>query len=347
MKHGDLTLNEVLAVADYINIKALAAINATRPDFEAATHGHETLGRLNAICVKLGFLGEGAIDRFLSDRLELIAKEPGKIEVREKERVAVDSNGRFIFENFGITEFTNANWSYGFDRSIQPDYPEILERLQDVFQMKDLGITVAQFEDKAEKAKHGDLSGPYANLFEGKCARPFPIVIPAMKIPAKKLGDALAEKFIPSVKRRYLLQFPRRTFNNYCKGTLEGQVTSFPGSRQDQLIAALAEGPQVLWVLMNCLQGGSFNADRELVQHLPKEFSLGGTIANGTVIAVYPEIAAAISKNPLYFNAADVWGSSDALCFRPYDSDLDFGSWSGLGGRVGGCSGSVVLRCVV
>lgn len=343
MRHGDLTLDEVLAVADFINIKGLAAVNARAADFEPATHGHETLGRLNAICVKLGSLGEDAIDRFLSDRLEFIAKEPGKIEVREKELVAVDSNGRFIFENFGITSFTAANWSYGFDQSIQLSDSEILERLEYIFQSKYF-ISVQEFTDLKETKKEEVLAGPYANLFKGKYVRPFAVVLPPLKIARGMLGKVLAEKIVPATERGYKRQFPERAFNNYRKGTLEGQVFSFPGSRQEQLIAALAEDPQVLWVFMNCLQGGSINADRELITHLPEDFSLGGTIANGTAIAAYPEIAAASNKTPLYYNAADVWRSSSSLCFSPYDADLDFVYWSDLGGRDGCYSGSVVLR---
>jgi len=270
----------------------------------------------------------------------------GDLTLRENELPPVDSNGRFIFENFGITEFMNPDWSYGFDQQLKIADQEIVERLEDVFQVQNF-MSVQQFADLKGKKKDQVLDGPYANLFQGKYARPFAVAIPRVRIVRGGLGKAIAEIFVPAAERGYRSHkagFPNRAFDTYRKGTLEGQVASFPGSRQDQLIFALAERPQVLWVFMNCLQGGSNNADRELIKQLPQEFSLGGTITNGTVIAVYPEIAAASNKNPLYFNAADVWGSACSLCFDPGDSILVFAHWSALDNRYGRCSGSVVLR---
>jgi len=301
--------------------------------------GDDTFGQAVALYQKLG---QEVIAALRREDVQVVI-EDDKAMVRQQEKLLVDSNGRFIFENFAITEFVNADWSYGFDQSIQPSYEEILERAKHVFQVNDIGLTAAQFQERAEAKKAETLAGPWANLFRGKYARPLAVPIPSVKIAKGGLGKVLAEIFVPAVERGYKFQFPKRAFNNHRKGTLEGQVKTFPGSRQERLIAAMAEGPVVLWVSLNCLQGGSFNADREMTSKLPEEFMLGGTIANGTAVALYPEIAAASSKNPLYYNAADFWGSSGSLCLYPRGSDLGFDGWYGLAHRDGGCSGSVAL----
>src|SRR3989338_315570 len=171
IRNGDLTLNQILAVADHIDFRKLAEVLMEQEGFQSIACGHETISRLNAVCVKIGSLGEGAVDRMLAEEFEFIL-DNGKIAVREKERPPVDANGRFIFENFGITGFTNPDWSYGFDQSIEPGYEEIMERAKYVFQVKDIGLTAAQFREKAEAKRAEVIAGPYANLFKGEHTRP-------------------------------------------------------------------------------------------------------------------------------------------------------------------------------
>lgn len=306
---------------------------------ERVKHGSEIIGRYEAFRNKLG---DKISTMLLADQVELVIESPIKLTVRQKELPVVDSNGRFIFH--GLEKFaTNADWAYCLDRDLQPSYAEVLDAFEYAFQRKGF-FSAARFEDMAEAKKQAMLAGPYANLFKGIYARPFAIALPSVNILDGHLGDALAEIYVPAAERGYHRSFSERAFNDYLGDTLAGQVKRFSHSRQDQLIAALREGPQVLWVFMNSLQGGSINGDRKLIANLPHEFMLGGTIVNATVIAGYPDIVAKDASTLLYYNAADVWRSSRSLCFGPADERLDFRNWDGLGSRDESNSGSVAVR---
>ena len=338
MRHGDVSITKVHAVLDRLNgeqgIEAILAGSQIEP----VKFGNGTLGQYEAFRNKLP---EGAWEDVLADQLE-IALERGKLIFRPKEQLIVDSDGRAIFRN--IPQVAPANWSYGFDLTIQPGYVEVLKRLEHAFGGL-IGISATAFEMLAEAKKAEIVSNPlYANLFLGQHARPFAIALPQMAVPEKTgLGELLARVIIPAAKRGYARQYPERNFND-CRGeSLSSNVESFAGSRQERLIAALAEGPRVLWVFMNCLQGASINAARQLIPTLPEEFILGGTLVNAPVIAAYPEVAAVSGKCPLYFCAADVFQHVGSLYLYPDDDKLDFGDWSGLGSRDGYCSASVAV----
>lgn len=337
MRHGDVRFAEVFRLLDAVVAISGQAVEETEcpPVF-----GEDTLGQVGALYQKVPVEIREALRR---DEVELVMEEPTRVVVHRKEQLMVDSDGRFIFRN--IPQVAPANWSYGFDLTIQPGYPEVLEGFEHAFERKDF-ISATQFEDKAEAKKREMVNNPrwefYTSIFLGKHARPFAIALPQMDIPEGGLGEALARIFVPAAKRGYLRKYAKRQFNDYRGDSLIGQTETFPGSRQERFIEALRQRPQVLWVFMNCLQGGSFNASRQLILQQPDEFMLGGTLVNAPVIAAYPEIAAASKKNPLYFCAADVFQRGGSLSLHPSGADVRFDYRYDLGGY-GACSAAVAV----
>lgn len=345
MKHGDSTFNEAHAALDLLGgSQGLNAVLTARGErLPEVKFGGTTLGQVEAIRNKLP---EDVWEAALAGEVEFVVEDPSKVLVplKLKPQLLVDTDGRFIFRN--IPEVKQPDWSFGFNKSIQPGYAEVLERLECAFRCK-LGISAAQFQDRAEAKKEEILENSLvANLFSGRHSRPFAIALPQMGVPKKGgLGRLLDSTIIPAARRSYESQYPKRAFNNYHGYTLVDNVESFPGSRQERLIAALAHGPQVIWVFLNCLQGASNNASRTLVQTFPKELSeytLGGTLVNAPVIAAYPEIVTARGRCPLYYCAADVFQRGLSLYLYPIGDYVRFGDWRGLGDWCGHCSAS---RC--
>ncbi len=340
MRHNNATLFELVAITDVLGEEGLRAVIAGRP-IEPVKYGETAVGHVEAVRNKLGPVWE----KLLADDVEIVFQDPASIIVREKERKdepPVDGNGRFIFRNIRTTH-TDAKWDYGFDESILPSYSEVLERHEHAFERKDF-ISAQEFEDRAERKKIQILAGPYANLFKGRHTRPFAIALPQMAVPKKGgLGELLARTIIPAAKRGYARQYPERSFNDFLGDSLIGYVEVFAGNRQKRFIAALAKGPQVLWVFMNCLQGGSINADRDLIASQAEEYMLGGTLVNAPVIGAYPEVVAASSQNPLYYCAADIFRRGDSLYLDPFGDNVDFDDWGGLGDCLGSYSASVAM----
>ncbi len=336
MRHKDATFDDAFAALDILNGSAgVRAVMADR-SFDPVKFGSEPLGRYEALRNKLG---DELTDSLLGDEVELVFQEPSSILVRKKDLPPLDDDGRFIFRKIKAS-ITNANWDYGFDKSLQPSYEENLSAFEDSFQRKGY-ISVSEFRDRAEAKKLEMLNGPFAKLFTGTQVRPFALAIPSVNILNGKLGEALAEIFVPAAKRGYQRQFPKRPFNDYRGDSLRGNVESFDGSHQEMLFEALRKGSVVLWVFLNCLQGGSINADRKVVERLPESIILNGTIQVASVFAGYPAVVAASGKNPLYFCAADVWQSGYSLYLLPSDSSATFHVWDVLGSCDGYSSGGV------
>ncbi|MBI4050644.1 MAG: hypothetical protein HY396_01570 [Candidatus Doudnabacteria bacterium] len=329
---------QVHAVLDRLNGETGVEAILAGSEIEPVKYGDGTLGQYEEFRNKLP---EGVWEGVLADQLELVMEGPTKVVVRTKEQLLVDTDGRFVFRN--IRQVGQPNWAYGFGRAIHPSYTEALERLEHAFQRR-IGVSAADFERRAESKKAEIVNNPlFVNLFLGQHARPFAIALPQMTVPEKGgLGELLARTIIRAAKLGYVRQYPERQFKDHSD-TLIGEVESFPGSRQERFIEALRQGPVVAWIFMNCLQGGSINAARELIKTLPEEYMLGGTLVNAPVVAAYPEIAAASVRNPLYFCAADVFRRGFSLYLLPHGGSVGFDGWAVLGDCDGHCSASVAV----
>ena len=138
--------------------------------------------------------------------------------------------------------------------------------------------------------------------------------------------------------------FPKRNFNNYRKGKLEKQVTIVPGSRHEQLVAAMAKGVVVGIYFPNCLQGFSVYADREQMATLPEQFLLAGGFEASACMIAYPDVLARDNNTPLLDLAALQWQSAGySLCFNADGDCAYFGSRSGLGSTYGNYAGGLVV----
>lgn len=334
-------MKKVLSVLDVINGKKGAEGMLADRTLEAVPDifGDDTLGQIGGFYKKLSPEVRAALRR---DEIEVVIDPSAKLAVREKTRAAVDSNGRFIFRGME-TLAADANWEFCFDQDQQPSYAETLRALEYAFQKKDF-ISAAQFEDIAEAKKQVMLADwHYANLFKGFYARPFAIALPSINIANKQLGEALDKVFLPAAERGYKARFPNRTFKNH-QGTLKGFVQEVPDTRQDVLINVLRKRTVVvLWVFMNCLQGGSIIADRALIRKQSLEFLLGGTIVNSAVIAAYPQIVAKDRTTPTCYCAADSWQTWDCLLFGTTSEGLNLLTWNDLFRGYAHLSGSLAV----
>ena len=116
-----------------------------------------------------------------------------------------------------------------------------------------------------------------------------PVVMPVL--PEKFDLGTILEQYLEAVAESYSKTFNRRAFYNHCKGTLADNVSIVDGSRQDQLIQQMKQGPVPGIYFPTSLQGFSMYAGREQMEELPKGFVLSGL---DTIIAMiwYPDILA-------------------------------------------------------
>jgi hypothetical protein len=157
-----------------------------------------------------------------------------------------------------------------------------------------------------------------ANIANGVC---LPVVLP--KLVTDDLGAEL-ELYLAGVNNSYTKTFNDRSFNNYRKGDLGNKVSIVDGSRHDQLIEWMKEGPVFGLHFPNPLQGFSINANREQMSTLPEGFILSG-MDTPIAMAMYPDILARDWNTPGLDMAALQWQSAGySLYFRAYDDRLGF-----------------------
>lgn len=178
-----------------------------------------------------------------------------------------------------------------------------------------------------------------ANLLKGVW---LPIVIPQTTF--EDYGECLETVFLPGVENSYKDQYPKRTFTNYRKGELVGNVSIVEGSRHDRLVSQIAEAPVVGIYFPNPMQGFSVNAQREFAQTLPESFLLSGGFDTATAMIMYPSVLAESNKTPGYDCAAMQYkAAGQSLGFGASGAWLGFGGEDGLGGACGGFSGGLLF----
>lgn len=176
-----------------------------------------------------------------------------------------------------------------------------------------------------------------ANIANGVC---LPVVLP--KLVTDDLGAEM-ELYLAGVNNSYAKTFGDRTFYNHRKGTLANEVSVVTGSRHDQLISRIKEGPVIGLHFPNPLQGFSINASREQMSTLPEGFVLSG-MDTPIAMVMYPDTLARDRNTPGLDVVALQWQSADySLIFRADDDRLGFAYTDDLAYASDGCSGGLLF----
>jgi len=241
------------------------------------------------------------------------------VELRETMEKFFDKNDRRIPKGL-LDSVCDANKDFRLSQpkmEIVADYEVYLRRLHEC--LGDTGITPEQLKRESEKLWAEIQENPQiANITNGVG---LPVVLP--KLTTSDLGTAL-EQYLEAVGGSYSKTFSGRSFNNYRKGELSGNVSIVAGSKHDQLISRMKEGPVIGIHFPNPLQGFSINASREQMSTLPEGFVLSG-MDTAIAMAMYPDILACDWKTPGLDLAALQWQSAGySLYFRAGDDRLGF-----------------------
>ena len=150
------------------------------------------------------------------------------------------------------------------------DYNIGLQRLHECLGI-DTGVSPEQFREESVRL-WANIQSDYrvAGITNGVG---LPVILP--KLVTNDLGAEL-ELYLAGVKKGYARIFGDREFYNHCKSELANKVSIAGGSRHDQLIARMKEGPVVGIHFPNPLQGFSNNASCEQMSTLPWGFVLSG-----------------------------------------------------------------------
>lgn len=89
------------------------------------------------------------------------------------------------------------------------------------------------------------------------------------------IGTTLEEVYLPALGRAFCQAWPDYRFVNHHPTGLSGKLSPAPGSRHEQLLGAMQQGPVVGWYFP-CLLEYSVPASLEQMGELPGSFLLGG-----------------------------------------------------------------------
>ena len=199
------------------------------------------------------------------------------------------------------------------------DYASRIMRLHGCLGV-DTGIIAEQFKQETERllALIRDNSH-IANIASGIW---LPVVLP--QLTTDDLGTTL-EQYLEGVGKSYAKTFSDRKFYNHRKGVLAGEVSFVDGSRHEQLIVKMKQGPVMGIHFPNPLQGFSINASREQMSTLPEGFILSG-MDTPVAMEMYPDILVCNWSTPSLDLAALSWRSAGySLGFGADDAGLVFG----------------------
>ena len=133
----------------------------------------------------------------------------------------------------------------------------------------------------------------------------FPICIPQMAV--EDYGQMLDEMLLPAAERAYKRAYPDRKFYNHRKGELQGELEIWSGSKHEQVLSAVREGPVLGVYFPQALQGYSINADREQMAGLPEKMSLSGGLDTLFAWLMYASELLRDEKTPWFDMAALMW----------------------------------------
>ncbi|MEK7631570.1 MAG: hypothetical protein AAB445_01715 [Patescibacteria group bacterium] len=275
-------------------------------------YGKYSLGHIEALLNKLG--GEEVVDGILEGTKQA--------DIRDVIRFLFDRTGRCIPYDL-TSSVTDANRSF---KLVQPEVnlADRLHRLVSLFPQGTAFCSVEEFEQEIAALRALIEANPrFKNCFNGVW---LPLVLPQTE--AGDYGTLLESRFLTAVKSSYLMKFPKRSFKNYHKGELAGQV-SIVHQSHERLMAKMQERPVIGILLANPLQGFSIPACREYADSLPEILHLSGGYDFLTAIAAYPDVLGRDHYTPGNDMAAVQCQSVDySLRCRVFDDgQLGFASW--------------------
>jgi hypothetical protein len=268
----------------------------------------------------------------------------GKISIAHKARKEdimdlFDKHGRRIPEGLQAS-VCDANRDFRLDQpklDENADFANRISRLHGCLSI-DTEVTAKQLKTETERLLAIIRENPQiANIANGVC---LPVVLP--KFVTDDFGAEL-ERYLAGVANSYAKTFGDRTFYNHREGTLANQVSMVDGSRHDQLIERMKEGPVIGLHFPNPLQGFSIHASREQMSTLPEGFILSG-MDTPIAMAMYPDILARDWNTPGLGMAALQWQSAGySLLFWAYGGRLVYSRTDGLAYAVGNYSGGLLF----
>ncbi|MBU2545207.1 hypothetical protein KKC65_02025 [Patescibacteria group bacterium] len=294
-----------------------------------------TSGKLNAL-VKA--IGEETATKILKSRWKVVEKDR-TITLERILEPLFDKNGRRIPENLSAN-VCDANEDFRLNQlnlKDEVDYANRILRLHGCLSV-DTKVTAQRLKGKTEHLLALIRNNSQiANVLNGVW---LPVVLP--QLITDDLGTIL-EQYLEGAGKSYIKTFSDRKFYNHRKNTLANNVSTTDGSRQDQLVERMKQGPVIGVYFSNPLQGFSIDASREQMSTLPREFILSG-LDIAIAMVMYPDILARDWNTPGLDLAALSWQSSAcSLCFGAYDALLDFGRTDNLADADDDCSGGLLF----
>ncbi len=296
-----------------------------------------TFGRTQALIDQLG--GLDIVNKILSGDLKVSVQGP-LLQVNEGIKPLFDKNGRRIPLNLNA-----AVCDPDKDYFVEQPSVSYKDRLCKGFTNTGLNafMSLADFSDKAEKLLNELRSSEQLkNLLKGPY---LPIIIP--KTHLTDLG-AMTEDLVTAAGKSYQNHFTKlfgkRSFTNYRKGELEGQVTVANGSRYERVVEHIQKESMVGIYFPTVLQGFSVHADVEQMASLPESLILSGPLDIAMAFAMYPDVLGRNGYTPVYDCSAVNWQSSaSSLFFGARGDSASFGGRGSLSYALGNFSGGVLF----
>ena len=274
----------------------------------------------------------GQVEALLNIIGEENAKKLLRGEIKPSFKKAVESlfnkHGRRIPPKRLYAAVCEPNRDYYLDElelKTETDYRDRIERLHKYLGPDTGGVGASYFMAETERLVERIWHNPQiANLL---CSVWLPVVLP--KLTTDDIGRIL-EQYLEAAAKSYTETFKgrRRFITSYLgmsASRLTGRVKIVEGSRHDQLIELMRQGPVIGIYFPNSLQGFSPKAAIKQMASLPEGFILSGLDA---VIAmlIYPDVLARPSSHSIDIHLAALsWmPDKDLLCFSG-DIDLVFG----------------------
>ncbi len=249
-----------------------------------------------------------------------------------------DKNGqRILPDNFGnIVCDPDPRFSL---KQVEIDYVKVIRRLRDAFIIGNF-LSSKDFEERIQDLKLQLVRNEsLANLLKGAY---LPVCLPHSNI--DDYGHALERSFLPAVGWSYGKCFPHKSFNNFLKDDLTGNVVVIEGSGHQILLERMRES-SIAGIMFFPFQGCTVPTQREQMKSLPHSLLLAGALDIAIALVSYPEIMARGVFAPGYDCSAVMLTNtaSELLYFASYDDELEFSSDDVCNYPLGNFSGGLLF----
>jgi hypothetical protein len=139
------------------------------------------------------------------------------------------------------------------------------------------------------------------------------------------LGATFETRYLSGLAGAWKARFPKYDFKNEVTG-LAGKISIAPGSRYEQLVAAMADGPVVGWYFPLALSGFSVPAALQHMADLPASMVLAGGFEAAAALVGCPDLIMKTDGYPPQLDLA-AWRAPVAgygYHFAPYGYNLTF-----------------------